>query len=220
MKTIVIGISGISGGGKTTLAIRLHEFLGDVKNAHVFHGYRINEVILIQQDKYFYPRDSPHHIWIPEINFINRERLAAIDMDRCTDDIRSTVQRLRSDNISIASPIIAQTNNEIVDINILIVEGFLIYNDQRINQLCQLRFHIRLSYDVGLQRRLIRTFKHINPNPQWYYQHYIWPMYNKHLNEVPNKSDLVFLDGEPDVDFIYHQAYETIAKFITTQFSY
>lgn len=214
MKTIVIGISGISGGGKTTLAVRLHEFLSDTKNANVFHDFRINEVVLIQQDKYFYPRDSSHHIWIPEIKFIDRERLAAIDMDKCTDDISSTVQRLRGDNICSTR---AETQNEIVNINILIVEGFLIYNDQRINQLCQLRFHFRLSYDVGLQRRLIRTFKHINPNPQWYYKNFIWPMYNKHLNEVPNKSDLMVLDGEQDIDSIYVQAFEIIAKFMMTQ---
>lgn len=216
MKLVVIGISGITGGGKTTLATSLHAFLSDAKNVHIFDKIRINEVILIHQDKYFYPRDSPHHLWIPEINFINRERLPAMNMDKFAEDVNNMVQTLTENSLpSEKSLYIGKDARTLV--NILIIEGFLIYNDQRINRYCQLRFQMHISYDVGVARRLIRTFKHVNPKPEWYFENYIWPSYHKHLDEVPNKSDLVFLNGEQNVDSIFEQALTTITEFVVEQ---
>lgn len=209
MKLFVIGISGITGGGKTTLANRLYEYLSDSQNANVYEGFRINQVILIHQDKYFYARDSPHHTWISEINFINREILSAMDMDKFAGDVSETVEKLKVNDIPNGH------DSSEINLNILIIEGFLIYNDERIRKHCQLCFHVYLSYDMGLQRRSIRTFKHVNPNPEWYFEHYIWPMYNKHLNEVPNKPEMIFLNGEQHYDEIFSQANDTIAKFLS-----
>lgn len=203
------------GGGKTTLASTLFKSLSDSKNAHKFDGFHINKVILIHQDKYFYARDSPHHKWIPEINFINRELLSAMDMDRFAEDVRTTVQELQIDiNSSIECSNEWQADGNRTNVNVLIVEGFLIYNDKRINRFCDLRFQIYLSYEIGLERRLKRTFKHVNPQPVWYFEHYIWPSYHKHLDEVPNKSDLIYLNGEQHFDDISHQAYDAISTYL------
>lgn len=215
MKLFVIGISGITGGGKTTLSTGLHKFLTDEQNSDTFDGFHINEVVVIHQDKYFYPRDSPHHTWIPEISYINREQLSAMNMDKFAEDVNEIVQRLTKDGISSETPSITENTRTLV--NILIIDGFLIYNDQRINRYCQLRFQVYLSYDVGLARRLTRTFKHVNPKPVWYFEHYIWKSYHKHLDEVPNKSDLIYLNGEHAVDFIFQQALKTITEFVVNQ---
>lgn len=215
MKLVVMGISGITGGGKTTLATNLHEFLSDPKNTNIFHGLHINKVVVMNQDKYFYARDSPHHKWIPEINFINREILSAMDMDRFADDVRTNVDTLKMDSRSNDVSTIMNKDDRLIEVNILIIEGFLMYNDERINKYCQLRFHIYLSFNVGLERRFKRTFKHVNPNPEWYYENYIWPNYNKHLNEVPNKSDFIYLNGEQKIEDIFHQARDYIEAFLT-----
>lgn len=220
MKLIVIGISGITGGGKTTISTVLYQFLSDRTNANAFDGIHINHVILVHQDKYFWVRDSPNHTWIPEINFINREILSAMDMDRFAEDVSQVVQRLTNDTIEANeqhTPSIIDTNCSRITINILIIEGFLIYNDQRINRYFGLRLHLYLSSDVGYQRRLQRTFKHINPNPKWYWDNYAWPLYQKYLNEVPNKSELIFLNGEHDVNSIFNDAHATITKFLQNQ---
>lgn len=220
MKLIVIGISGITGGGKTTLATALHQYLCDRNNANAFAGIHINQVILIHQDKYFWIRNSPNHTWIREINFINREILSAMDMDKFADDISEMVQQLTGNTLEESKQQCASkidTNCSRITVNILIIEGFLIYNDERINRFCGLRFHLYLSSDVGFQRRLQRTFKHINPKPKWYWDNYAWPLYQKHLNEVPNKSELILLNGEDDVDCIFSQAHATITKYLKNQ---
>lgn len=234
MKLIVFGISGITGGGKTTLANRLHTYLSDPLNANAFDGFHINKAVVIHQDKYFYARDSPHHQWIPEIKFINREILTAMNMDKFAEDLAETVQQLTEDDsrhmtgdnnekfngIDEISPSNhMSTTNQRMNVNILIIEGFLIYNDNRINQYCQLRFHVHLSYEVGVQRRLIRTFKHVNPQPELYFANYIWPLYHKHLDQVPNKSDLIFLSGEQQFDEIFQQARAKIATFLANEYN-
>lgn len=220
MKLIVIGISGITGGGKTTLATALHQYLSDRNNANAFDGIRINQVALIHQDKYFWIRSSPNHTWIKEINFINREILSAMDMDKFANDVSETVRQLTDDtpetNKQPCSPKI-DTNCSWISVNICIIEGFLIYNDERINRFCGLRFHLYLSSDVGFQRRLLRTFKHQNPQPKWYWDNYAWPLYRKYLDEVPNKSELILINGEDDVDSIFNEALETITKYLKNQ---
>lgn len=206
MKTIIIGISGISGAGKSTLATRLYDFFINPKNVDLFEAYKIKKTILLQQDKYFYARDSPHHIWIPEINFINRELLTAMDMKRFNNDVQNVINELNNQSIE----------SSFVDnyLNILIIEGFLIFNESIVNDLCNLRFHLYLSYEMGLKRRLTRNFKHVNPQPEWYFKNFIWPSYQKHLNELPNKNDLIFLNGEQNIDFSFDQMIESIRKCV------
>lgn len=225
MKLFVIGISGITGGGKTTLAASLLEFLNNATNEKLFNGYHINSVQLIQQDKYFYARDSPHHKWIPEINFINRELLSAMDMDRFACDVEVLQSKL-SESIPENSKITSSKeincssvayNDNSVPLNILIIEGFLIFNDERINRWCHIRLHIYLSYDVGYERRLTRTFKHINPNPKWYFANFIWPSYQMNLNEIKTKMDLNFIDGEQSVQDIFDQSLKLIGKSLENQ---
>lgn len=205
MKCLVIGISGITGAGKTTLASSLYAYLSDPKNIKLFETRKISKVHLIHQDKYFYARDSPNHIWIPEINFINREILSAMDMKRFVNDIQTLYFELNSsDKINFDSD---------RNLNILIVEGFLIFNETKINDLCNIRFHLFVSYDEGFKRRLTRTFKHINPQPEWYWENYIWPSYQKHLNELPNKNELIFINGEQSVDVCFDEVIKTIRRF-------
>lgn len=215
MKLIVIGISGITGGGKTTLATALHQHLSDRNNSNAFDGIHINQVALIHQDKYFWIRSSPNHTWIKEINYINREILSAMDMDKFAGDVSEMVQQLTDDNPETTKQI--DTNCSRISVNILIIEGFLIYNDERINRFCGLRLHLYLSSDVGFQRRLLRTFKHHNPQPKWYWDNFAWPLYRKYLDEVPNKSELILINGEDSVDSIFNEAHNTITKYLKNQ---
>lgn len=205
MKLLTCGISGISSGGKTTLATMLYDFLSQPQNIEIFDSYKIHKVHLLHQDKYFYPRDSTNHTWIPEINFINREILSAMDMKRFLNDFHTLVNELKS--VDATAPDNA--------LNILIVEGFLIFNESAINQLCDIRFHLYLSYDVALKRRLTRNFKHVNQHPGWYFKHYIWSYYKKHLDELPNKNELIFLDGELNIAINFDKMIDIIRKKFT-----
>lgn len=200
MKILIVGIAGVSGGGKTTLATRLHNYLSDSRNANTFAALNIKQVLLIQQDKYFYPRDSPHHIWIKDFNFINRELLSAIDTERLWSDIDATVSQVRNDD------------HHSNDMCILLIEGFLIFNDDRINDLCDVRFHLTLTAEVCLQRRLSRTWKHVNPQPIKYFNEYLWPSYHQHRSLVKKPEQIHFVDGENSMDELFAETLQILAE--------
>lgn len=202
MKVLICGISGISSGGKTTLATMLYDFLSQPSNTEILDSYKIHKVHLLHQDKYFYPRNSPNHTWIPEINYINREILSAMDMNRFVNDFQTLVNELESFDAT------APGNA----LNILIVEGFLIFNEPAINRLCDIRFHLYLSYEESFKRRLTRNFKHVNQRPEWYFEHYVWKYYKKYLDELPNKSELIFLDGELNTAINFDEMIAIIRK--------
>lgn len=204
MKWLIIGISGVSGGGKTTLATRLNRHFNDRLQGKPCTGVRIDQVITIGQDEYFHVRDSPKHTWIKDINFINREILSALDMQRMWTNIEKA---LRDEN---QRPLIGDDDS----IGILLIEGFLIFNDDRINDLCRLRFHMTLSREVCMERRLIRQsqWKHVNPNPVKYFQEYVWPMYLKYRATVGRSEEIHYLNGESPKEDLFERALEIIEK--------
>lgn len=220
MSWFIIGISGVTCGGKTTLATRFYEYLNDASNRATLrsmHNIQINEVRLIHQDKYFYPRDSPNHIWVKDLEFINRELISAIDEDRFNHDIdeilnvKQVVNGDASDDHenNVASREASNhTNNQSgpIQLNILLIEGFLIFNDERINSRCHLKFFFHLTSETCWQRRRQRVFKHINPHPERYFREILWPSYKKHLDEIRDPSKIIFLNGELDLDDIFKLA--------------
>lgn len=211
MKLLVIGISGITGGGKTVLATGLYEYLNKVENRTAFKGYQINTVKLLQLDAYFYPRDSPNHTWIKEINYINRELVTAMDMERFVSDAEAMVTELNTCNLEKTPPANDCIGNAL---NILIIEGYFIFKKLRIRELCNMRLHINLPYNVGLERRLIRTFKHVNPKPVWYYEHIIWPSYQQYLNEIGDMFDLIIINGDQTIEAVFNQSKELIRAYL------
>lgn len=195
---LILGITGITGGGKTTLSTALYDYFTKLSSKSEFSNRRINSVNILHQDKYFYHRDSPKHIRIEEINFINREVMSAMDMDSMWQDIQVI---LNGSDVSTADDAI----------DILIIEGFLIFKYRPIYELCDMRFFFELPSDVCWERRLKRTFKHVNPRPEYYFDHFIWPTYQNYLNEIKSQSsDIIYLNGVDDPSVTFNRVLELI----------
>lgn len=208
MSWFVVGISGVTCGGKTSLATRFHDYLSNAENQKTLkamHNIQINKVRLIHQDRYFYPRDSPKHTWIEELNFINRELLSAIDTDAMDRDVAAILAEGVTATTAQPEPTSPDTI-EPVSVNILLIDGFLIFNDERISSRCQLKFFFQLSFEVCISRRRKRVFKHINPNPERYFREILWPSYRKHMHEIQDASDIIFLNGEHNQEEIFKLA--------------
>ncbi|XP_053620048.1 nicotinamide riboside kinase 1 isoform X3 [Plodia interpunctella] len=119
---IVIGISGVTCGGKTTLANRIKEAVVPV---YVFH-----------QDKYFYPDDSPKHIKCPSMDHNNYDILSALDMEKMFQDIIDTLNgRDKSHANNLAR---TAGKKEIKGKKFLIAEGFTALNYKPIMDICNL----------------------------------------------------------------------------------
>lgn len=76
---IIVGVSGVTYGGKTTLAKLLHEKFA---NSAIF-----------SQDNYFFPGNDIRHTIIPELNHVNWEIMSSLDMEKMRSDVSSVLSR-------------------------------------------------------------------------------------------------------------------------------
>lgn len=120
---IIIGVSGVTCGGKTTLANRLKDTLTPV---HIFH-----------QDKYFYPDDSPKHVKCDGLAHNNYDILSSLDMDKMYKDVLETLSGEDASHQSNKERKAGQI--EAKNKKFLIIEGFTVLNFKPLLELCDLR---------------------------------------------------------------------------------
>lgn len=163
----------------------------------------IGTVKLMKQDDYFYPKTSVEHTWIPEFNYINREILSALNMTKmCADMI---------DILGINYQPYKKQEGETV-LNILVIEGFLIFNCKVIRDKCHIKFNMQLSYEECFNRRQNRKYN--PPNPSGYFEKILWPFYIKHLNEYKDIDGLQMLNGELSKEVCLSKALEYIVSYL------
>lgn len=196
-KWIVVGISGATCGGKTTLASKLHEYFP--------------ESVKIGQDDYFHPIDSPHHVKCDSLNHINWELMSALDMKSMKSDINMIISQDPSSNClpSKAKRSVKSQNSLNTQCrNILILEGFLILNDHEITAICDLCYFITLTREECWSRRSKRTYD--PPDIPGYFDLVVWPQYVKSRDEVLANPKVKVLDGIVAIDLLQKDVFSAI----------
>ena len=77
VKTKIIGISGCTNGGKTTLSKRLQK---EFKNS-----------AYLSQDDFYHPRDSKHFTYLPELDSFNFDVITVINMDKFYQELKKLI---------------------------------------------------------------------------------------------------------------------------------
>ncbi|CAJ1069067.1 Hypothetical predicted protein [Xyrichtys novacula] len=177
MKTLVVGVGGMTNGGKTTLSMSLHQ--------------QIPNSCIIAQDSYFkddsvVPMDSH--------GFKQYDMLDALHMDTMMNDVDSW-RRDPEAFLRQCGLLSEQTTPvEDEDVFVLIVEGFLIFNHRPLNDLFDIRYLMEIPYEICKKRRSSRVYR--PPDPPGYFDGHVWPMYLKNRREMENMvSEIVILDG-------------------------
>ncbi|KAK8735670.1 hypothetical protein OTU49_005259 [Cherax quadricarinatus] len=188
---LIVGISGATNSGKSTLAKKLLEILPETTR-------------LICQDDYFYPVDSAHHIPSPGgLNNHNWEVLSSLDMNKMIKDITETINSIPElpvkDPVSTSVTVSLSSclNGSVGSLPILLLEGFLLFGHSKLAEMCDLRYFLKLSREQCWQRRSCRIYD--PPDPLGYFEQCVWPMHELHLKYVKEHvPDLIFLNGKED----------------------
>ncbi|XP_042307708.1 nicotinamide riboside kinase 1 isoform X2 [Sceloporus undulatus] len=111
MKILIIGLGGVTNGGKTTLARKLKEHLPNCT--------------IISQDDFFKPESE---VAVDDNGFLQYDVLDALHMDRMVMNIHSWMTNPEDSVLTRPPERTYDDQKRAEDMRILIVEGFLLYN--------------------------------------------------------------------------------------------
>nr|XP_057929092.1 muscle-specific beta 1 integrin binding protein isoform X2 [Doryrhamphus excisus]XP_057929093.1 muscle-specific beta 1 integrin binding protein isoform X2 [Doryrhamphus excisus]XP_057929095.1 muscle-specific beta 1 integrin binding protein isoform X2 [Doryrhamphus excisus] len=121
--------------------------------------------------------------------------------------MENPVKFARSHGVTLSSsPDVANLDEQI---HILIVEGFLLYNDPQLLDVYDKCYYITIPYEECKKRRSNRQYT--VPDPPGLFDGHVWPMYLKHRREMEDSSlSIEYLDGLKSKEDIYNHVYEDI----------
>ena len=183
-KILVIGIAGGSGSGKTTLMKRLVEQFGD-------------DVTVVSHDNYYRRHDELSY---EERSQINYDEPAALD----TSLMVYHLEQLRQ-GFAIDCPVydFAQHNrsNETLRIEpnrVIIVEGIMIFENEALRNLMDIKIFVDTDADVRLCRRIKRDVNKRGRTLEsvlTQYQQTVKPMHEKYVEPSKKYANLVVPEG-------------------------
>lgn len=164
---IIIGISGITNSGKTSLTNKLRAHLPGCRT--------------ICQDSYFLEPPDPRLTPIPELDHYNFDELNALDMDAMIADVQTWKDAQTSD-------LLGPTPSDLYN-NVLILDGFRMYALRDLEQMINKKYFIRVSFDACKVRR--RTRHYTPPDKPGYFEKIVWPESINHQREIQDQDDIV-----------------------------
>jgi len=187
MVSTVIGVGGVSCGGKTTLAKQLVlklQSLPSVNRVSVLHQddfYKDEETLF--RENVFYDKDLKYHNW---------ELPACFDGERFRKDFGRLLPKTDDDENN------PPTSS---NANFIILEGILIFEDTLISSAMTKRYFLHLPLEECRQRRSKRNY--LPPEPDGYFDKYYWPSYVEQKARIDGKVgkgdlEMTYLDSEKE----------------------
>jgi len=203
----IIGVTGLSCSGKTTLSEKLYKRLGE------------ENCLLISMDNYYKELTSEQYkVLHNDEAAINFDTPDAIDFEllkRNLRDIKNNSQEVKLPIFDLASCVITGWKNVPANkYKYVIVEGLLIFSDQEVINLCDLKVYIETSDYICALRRFIKFTDIIKGySHQYIYNQcikFVIPGQDKYVKPIKNVCDF-FINGEKnDVNHV-----EIIVKYVT-----
>ena len=190
MKTTIIGIAGGTGSGKSTFTNRLKDYFGD-------------RVTVIYHDDYYKAHDE---IPFEERQYINYDHPDSLE----TDLLVAHLEALREGR-SIECPVYDFTRHTrshwtkiIEPSQVIIVEGILIFQDERLRNLFDIKIFVEADADERILRRVLRDMNERGRDLENIINQYLTtvkPMHYLYVEPTKTLADIVINSGLNDVAF-------------------
>ncbi len=182
---IIIGVTGGSGSGKTTVSQKILEEL---------HGHSIS---IIQQDSYY--KDQAEKT-MEERRAVNYDHPLAFDADLLYEHLK-----MLKNNQKIEVPIydykISTRSSEVIEqdpTDVIILEGILILADERIRDMLDIKVYVDTDDDIRIIRRIRRDMEQRARTLGSIINQYLTgvkPMYHQFIEPTKRYADVIVPEG-------------------------
>ncbi|MDR3190743.1 MAG: uridine kinase [Lactobacillaceae bacterium] len=184
-RPVVIGVTGGSGSGKTTVSQEIYTHLAG------------ESVLMIQQDAYYKNQDD---LTMEQRRQVNYDHPAAFDMELLASNIAKLVERQ-----AVEEPIydyVKSTRNQatkhVEPADVIIVEGVLLFVDPVLRDLLDIKIFVDTDDDLRFIRRLQRDIEQRGRSVESVINQYlasVKPMYHQFVEPTKRYADVILPEG-------------------------
>ncbi|MCQ6278193.1 uridine kinase [Bacillus sp. EB600] len=184
-KPVVIGVTGGSGSGKTSVTKAIYE------------SFKGHSILILEQDYYY--KDQSHLPFEQRLK-TNYDHPLAFDNDLL---IKHIEQLLRYEPID--KPVYDYSmhtrSNEVIKVepkNVIILEGILVLEDARLRNLMDMKLYVDTDADLRIIRRLMRDIKERGRSIDSVIEQYVnvvRPMHNQFIEPTKRYADIIIPEG-------------------------
>lgn len=184
-RPIVIGVTGGSGSGKSSVSMKLMEIFADLS------------VMMLQHD--FYYKDQSHLPFEERLK-TNYDHPLAFDTDLFVADLNRLLEGQAIDkpvydfaNHTRSNEVIHQESKDVI-----IVEGILILEDPRLRDLMDIKVYVDTDDDIRLARRILRDIKERGRSVESVINQYVEvvkPMHHQFIEPTKRYADIIVPEG-------------------------
>ena len=203
MSTILIGIAGGTGSGKTTLTRHLKEHFGD-------------SVTVIGHDSYYKRQEGKTYEERAKVNY---DHPSAFDTDLLIQHLKE-LKAGRSIQCPVYSYVDHNRTDETVTVypnKVIIVEGILIFQDPTLRDMFDIKIFVETDADVRILRRALRDVEQRGRTLQSVVTQYLTtvkPMHEHFIEPSKRLADIIVPEGGHN-----NVAYEMIVNAILKRIS-
>ncbi|WP_312643925.1 uridine kinase [Hydrogenoanaerobacterium sp.] len=203
MDVMIIGIAGGTGSGKTTLTERLKERFGD-------------DVSIVYHDNYYKQHDGMTY---DERSKLNYDHPDAFD----TELMIKHINQLRKGE-RVLCPVYDYTIHnrsdktiEILPAKVIIIEGILIFQNEQLRNLMDIKIFVDTDADVRILRRIMRDVQERRRTLESVVNQYldvVKPMHEQFVEPSKRAADIIVLEGGRNIvalDMIMQRVHSHIA---------
>lgn len=184
MESIIIGIAGGSGSGKTTVVKRIMEHFSK------------DEVAIIPQDSYY--KDNAH-LSMEERSQINFDHPESIEFDLLVKHMQQirrgeAIDEPTYDYLSMTRQ---QKTVHVKPRHVMIVEGILLFTDKRVRDLCNIKVYVDAEADDRLIRIVERDMNERGREAQAVLKRYalVKQMHDQFIEPTKKFADIIVPQG-------------------------
>ncbi len=185
MNTIIIGIAGGTGSGKTTLTERLRDHFGQ------------NEVSVINHDSYYKRHDELPYDERCKLNYDHPD---SFDTELMVQHLQA-LRRGEAVEVPVYNYAIHNRSDQTITVRpapVIIVEGILIFASPELCELMDLKVFVDTDADVRILRRIVRDVKARGRTLDSVVTQYLTtvkPMHEQFVEPSKRKADLIVPEG-------------------------